>query len=385
MRYLLLILLLGQMALCSCSKKDEGTPDVPKSILTTQDTIVLRGQYYSLYATIEGLPDTVRFSYETSDPDVLFINDSGLAVARNAGMAIVKVSAENYDVAAAEYEVTVAVDKIDMQSIPSGQFLMGSSDGTNQGDADGSGINVTPEETYRESDEYQHKVRISEFRMGTYEVTNRQFCDFLNSVCADDLGRSGSVSKYPYLFLVKADKSAGCIWDRHRGIWCPVSGRDNCPAVSVTWYGAYEYAAWCGMSLPTEAQWEYACRAGSQSQYFWGESSDMYDKYSVALVNGLDMPSEVGQKMPNGYRLYDMTGNVMEWCSDWYGPKFGYDLSEVSEDPVGPDFETEVKVLRGGSFLSQSVAELRSANRDNLRPAASLVYVGFRVVENIEK
>jgi len=125
--------------------------------------------------------------------------------------------------------------------------------------------------------------------------------------------------------------------------------------------------------LPTEAEWEYACRAGSKSAYSFGESSKSLGDYAWFYENSNGQTHPVGEKKANAWGLYDMQGNVWEWCSDWYGQ---YPKGAVS-DPVGPR-EGSFRVIRGGSYFSEA-ANCRSANHNRHDPSDRFHYYGFRV------
>jgi formylglycine-generating enzyme required for sulfatase activity len=131
------------------------------------------------------------------------------------------------------------------------------------------------------------------------------------------------------------------------------------PVDSVTWNDCQDFfkklnpkIAASGKSgrLPTEAEWEYACRAGTQTPYFFGDDEKQLDDYAWYIRNGppktIHRPHPVGQKKPNPWGLYDMYGNVTEWCADWVGSQY-YEESPVT-DPKGPETGT-MKALRGGS------------------------------------
>ncbi|MBF0410727.1 MAG: protein kinase [Candidatus Riflebacteria bacterium] len=126
-----------------------------------------------------------------------------------------------------------------------------------------------------------------------------------------------------------------------------------------------------GFRLPTESEWEYACRAGSNSEYYWGSSIDQ--NYGWFKENSKGNVHEVGGKLPNSWGLYDMVGNADEWCNDWYGSY----TSESKVDPRGPGSGTD-RVLRGGAIVD-SGRFFRSAHRDYGNPTSQKYYHGFRV------
>jgi formylglycine-generating enzyme required for sulfatase activity len=128
--------------------------------------------------------------------------------------------------------------------------------------------------------------------------------------------------------------------------------------------------------LPSEAEWEYACRAGSASAFGWGEEKDeaLLADYSWCRSNSGRQAHPVGLSKPNAWGLWDMHGNVLEWCSDWYDPRY-YSSAPV-QDPRGPEAGTH-KVLRGGSW-AQGADELRCAYREAAQPDAIGPTYGFR-------
>jgi len=130
--------------------------------------------------------------------------------------------------------------------------------------------------------------------------------------------------------------------------------------------------------LPTEAEWEYACRAGSTSRYCFGSDEKMLDEYAWFRKNFDEMTYPVKQKKPNAWGLYDMHGNVWEWCEDWYGD---YPNEHVT-DPIGPNGGSN-RVIRGGcwSFLTRN---FRSANRGMSKPSNRNFKIGFRIIRRID-
>lgn len=263
--------------------------------------------------------------------------------------------------------------KISTVTIPEGMFIMGSP--------------IT--EIDRNSNETQFPVSISSFRMSKYEITNSQFSDFLNTkkVTSSGIDPTG---KYPTQPLIYEYTPWGLIYTNSK--WKPVIGYENAPVVHLTWYGADEFARYVGGTLPTEAQWEYACRAGSlttfntgscllysQANYNWNLP---YSNCSNSNTNYPIHPINVGSYSPNAFGLYDMHGNAWEWCSDWQAD---YPIS-LQANPVGP-FTGSGKVIRGGSWY-HAAKYLRAANRNGVgsptgySPTFHDGAVAFRVVFN---
>lgn len=135
--------------------------------------------------------------------------------------------------------------------------------------------------------------------------------------------------------------------------------------------GLWEYR------LPTEGEWEYACRAGSTNLFSFGEDAALSDSYAWTMENAENVTHLVGQKHPNLWGLYDMHGNVWEWCSDWFEP---YPAGHLT-DPAGPAQtpQSKYKVFRGGGW-NNDVNMARASNRFMMEPARGIHFVGFRVV-----
>ena len=129
--------------------------------------------------------------------------------------------------------------------------------------------------------------------------------------------------------------------------------------------------------LPTEAEWGYACRAGTTTAYSLGDDASKLGEYAWYQTNCWKInekyPHIVGQKLPNPWGLYDMHGNVSEWCQDWYAP---YGNEKDISDPMGP-VEGQYRLLRGGSFLYQA-SHVRSARRNYISPTDRTLNFGFR-------
>ena len=154
------------------------------------------------------------------------------------------------------------------------------------------------------------------------------------------------------------------------------SGCDDCPVENVSWHDANEYAKKVGKRLPTEAEWEYAARGGSKSKGYRYSGSNQLDAVGWYYDNSNDRTNPVAQKLPNELGLYDMSGNVYEWCSDWYGEE-SYS-SSPQNNPQGPNSGYS-RVLRGGSW-HYDVSSCRVAGRYRSNPASRDNSRGFRLV-----
>ena len=221
--------------------------------------------------------------------------------------------------------------------IPAGTFKMGS----------------PASEANRGSDETQHTVKLSKaFYMGTTEVTQAQWKAMMGTTpwSGKAHARDG------------ANNAASCVsWNDATAFCKKMSARTG-----------------KAIRLPTEAEWEYACRAGSTTAYHFGNDASQLGRYAWYAGNA-DFEGDdhaVGRKQPNGWGLYDMHGNFWEWCQDWYTK--GYP-STMQTDPKGGPASGSYRVLRGGSWGS-SAEYCRSAFRDGNTPGDRFSSYGFRVV-----
>lgn len=223
-------------------------------------------------------------------------------------------------------------DEALMILIPAGEFWMGSPEG--QGD---------------NAQRPWHKVWIDAFYIDEHEVTFDQydrFCEATGREKPDDEG------------------------------W----GRGHRPVINVSWFDADAYCKWAGKRLPTEAEWEKACRGGSDLSYSFGNDATKLEEYAWYGRHSNAMTHPVKKKKPNPFGLYDMHGNVWEWCSDWYDKS--YYSKSPDRNPQGPE-SGQTKCNRGGSWLNDFEILLRSACRLNDPPNNRYYYLGFRGAKSL--
>ena len=150
----------------------------------------------------------------------------------------------------------------------------------------------------------------------------------------------------------------------------------------MTWEDATRFCKWLSARegrnyrLPTEREWEYACRAGSQTRFCFGDDPDFLPVFAWCKANGGYRPHPVGTRQPNSWGFYDMHGNVKEWCMDWYGPYPGESAADYGGREPPP--ANTLRILRGGDIFT--VGGCRCAVRRGLGPAEKSPTAGFRVV-----
>ena len=318
-----------------------------------------------------------------------------------------------------QHEVIV---KEGMVWVPSGNFVRG-----------------TEGQQSRSDEGPEHEVFVSGFWMDQTEVTNDEFAAFVADtqyVTTAELAPEweeikkelppgtpkppDSILQAASLVFVPTQSSVDlnafenwwkwqpkADWKHPKGPMSSIEGKGDHPVVHISWYDAQAYAKWAGKRLPTEAEWEWAARGGDpKAIYPWGEEPLGEGKPKANTWEGA-FPYEniqrdfffytapVASFEPNPYGLYDMAGNVWEWCSDWYDYKYYQSfLEEAAENPKGPKASFDPfqpylkqKVMRGGSFLCNDAycSGYRVAARMKSSPDTGLQHTGFRLVKDAEK
>mgnify|MGYP001156695035 FL=1 len=250
------------------------------------------------------------------------------------------------------------------------------------------------------------QARVSPFAIDRFVVTNGQYAAFVEEagystdaeqigwsfvfagLLPDDFEDTRGVQATPWWRQVY-----GACWDFPEGPQSSIEERMDHPAIHISWNDAVAYAHWVGGRLPTEAEWEYAAQGGLENPIFpWGNELEPDGRHLMNVWQG-SFPDKnletdgwygtapVGSYPPNQYGIGEMTGNVWEWCSDW----FSIDQKRGGEDPKGPAYG-ESKVIKGGSYLCHDsyCNRYRIAARSSTTINSSMGHLGFRTVRDIE-
>ncbi len=219
------------------------------------------------------------------------------------------------------------------------------------------------------------KIKITSYYLGRYEVNNREFADFLNSMGNQIEGNS------EWLNSEGSWNNLKCRIYKKDSIFVVERVYENYPVNFVNWYGANAYCRWKGGRLPTEAEWEYAARGGSEGKNIDEQRKVDYNLYAWHKLNSGEEWHENGKKKPNPLNLYDMQGNLWEWCSDYYHHEY-YQIRPFL-NPPGPQ-NGEYRVIRGGSWTN-GTEMLINSNRNALNPNSNKINLGFRIAYDVKE
>ncbi|RJP66337.1 MAG: formylglycine-generating enzyme family protein [Candidatus Abyssobacteria bacterium SURF_17] len=245
-----------------------------------------------------------------------------------------------------------------MVYIPAGTFLMGSPDG--QGE---------------DNERPQHKVSVSGFWMDTCEVINRGFKEFVDATgYVTDAEKRGK----GWIWDDEWKEMPGADWRHPKGPSTSIEALMDHPVVQVSWNDANAYCNWAGKRLPTEAEWEYACRCGTETHYSTGDTitHDDANYFGTGGIDPWEGTSPVGSFPANPCGLHDIHGNVWEWCQDYYDDTFY--AKSVELNPVN-EVSALYRIMRGGAW-DYCPLGMRSAYRGADFPFSASDARGFRCV-----
>nr|NQU88940.1 SUMF1/EgtB/PvdO family nonheme iron enzyme [Bacteroidota bacterium] len=221
-----------------------------------------------------------------------------------------------------------------------------------------------------------HRVRVSDFDMKQHEVSNAEFADFLNLYGSDKV----KMGKYEGELLAIGHETG---LKKTSDGWAPQPGFEQNPVINVSWYGANEYCKYINGRLPTEAEWEYAAKGGKTMRGNGNtySGSDMAGEVAWYYDNANNRTNRIMTKNPNQLDIYDMSGNVWEWCSDYYDDN--YYNNSPGNNPQGPQSGI-YKVMRGGSWSFKKDFST-TTYRNKTHPGSTYYDVGFRCVREAGK
>jgi formylglycine-generating enzyme required for sulfatase activity len=360
------------MALTACGDSGGDPVSVPGVTLNKTSAGLIVGETETLTVTVANADDNA-VTWSSNNTAVATVSD-GTVTAVAVGNATITVTTQNGGHRA---QCVVTVRLVGMVQIPAGTFTMGSPVG----------------EPNRSSDEIQHSVTLTKgFYMGKYQVTQKQYQEVMGALPTSLSGSSYGVGEnYPVYYVSWYDAIVFCnklsmmeglkpVYSisnsTDTSTWGPVPTSSN-----TTWNAVKMVSGANGYRLPTEAEWEYACRAGTTTAWYTADTVDGPPHLNTAAWytnNAGFKTQQVGLKTANEWGLYDMHGNVWEWCWDWNGPP----VSAAQTDPIGFSIGT-FRVFRGGSWTG-GAEHLRSAFGSEDLPSTRRNDVGFRLVRSLQ-
>lgn len=401
----IIVLVISAAALAAVFVLPQGEPDVPPTASSTDTEPTVEPDPVDPSA---GLPMKPPNPEPDIDPNVLQAETQTLLASLPADTRSSLIIEEP---ALSEKDA----QRVDgMAWIPGGTFVMGNNHG-------------------HQDESPRHAVALDGFWMDTHEVTNAQFAEFVEATgyvtlpekkpelrsykegmkpddlaILEEMNQPGSICSLDLSSRDEIDERGayswwqyvnGANWKHPEGPDSDITDRMDHPVVHLSWLDVQEYCKWAGRQLPTEAQWEYAARGGHEGRvYPWGNTRQLDGKWLQNIWQG-EFPVEdvgedghtstapVGSYPPNDYGLYDMSGNVWEWCADYYRPD--YYLSSPTHNPPGPTDSLDPqepqiikRVQRGGSFMcsDQYCIGYRVSARMKGEVDTGAFHTGFRTI-----
>ena len=353
---------------------------------------IIYGEVVQFTTAVTGLPEVKTFTYNLYASWGVFScvvhSDSGLAVSKKGiiwgddpnlnlqanigfteheGDSFVRDTLKNLSIGNTYYICAYAINgngvsygekvqfspvvvEIDFVWVPGGLFQMGN-----------------------EEESPKHKVTLDNYSISRYEITNEQYCLFLNSIhCNSDGFYNDPEFGYIEYFEMEDDD---CQIEYIDGLFVTQDNRQNYPVIEVNWFGSFAYANWAECKLPTEAEWEFAAGGGRYNNLYPYSGSGFLEEVAWANFNSGGHTHEVGTKLPNELGIYDMTGNVDEFCNDWYG--WSYYSESPEFNPTGPSTGT-LRITRGSSWnIHPFYCDIE--RRGAIHPHQNSSSLGFRV------
>jgi formylglycine-generating enzyme required for sulfatase activity len=224
-----------------------------------------------------------------------------------------------------------------------------------------------------------HSVKLNSFYISKFEITHRQFAYFVAKT-----GYITDAQKNGGAYVAEAGKRSEINFTYDAKSKVRTDENTNEPVIYISWNDADAFCKWLSQQtnrifrLPTEAEWEYAARGGKQSQALTFAGVGRPEEVAWFSANSGQQTHPVGQRKPNELGLHDMSGNVWEWCSDWFDEK--YYRRSLEESPTGPE-KGKQRVVRGGCWRSDP-NQIRTVFRSSATPTEGFYSIGFRIVTN---
>jgi len=318
---------------------------------------------WSIFENLRWLELNTLSGKITSDTELISVkvNRTGLKIGDYNGKIKVLSNGGNHVLNVSLIVPFFIATELEYTTVEGGRFIMGSNE--------------------NETDENPaHEVKLNTFKISKTEVTHTHFVEFLNAINCNADGWYND-QKYGYVEYIDLD-DGNCAITWLDGYFVFAFSNQahtpDCPVMKVTWYGANAFCKWAGGRLPTEAEWEFAARGGNISNNYIFSGSNVIENVAWFSSNSDKKTHPVGTKQANELGIYDMSGNVLEWCADWYDERYYSDSPQ--NNPQGPA-KGSSRVYRGGCWRN-SAYYCRVTERGCMKAYNSFPSIGFRIVQS---